>query len=147
MLSMQSVGKRVKRRHLSFEQRKAIADSQNGLCSSCKQNLEDIYQIDHIVPLAANGETNITNLHALCPNCHARKSKIENQLVSKHFKLLKSGQGAICFVCGNPKTEYFEHKCKGFYYQPRHQKVNHIISVKFLDKVKNINLSGAEEVL
>ena len=47
-----------------------IAASQDYKCEICSHQL-GVFDIDHRVPWACEGSEEITNLRALCPNCHA----------------------------------------------------------------------------
>ena len=85
----------TKRKHISNKIKETIVMNQNNKCANnpCNPaaNLtgytcllwqcnygkfdESGYQIDHIVEYCDEQNNNITNLQALCPNCHAVKTK------------------------------------------------------------------------
>jgi hypothetical protein len=44
-------------------------------CNICKEPLDIIYEIDHIIPKFKGGEAVPKNCQALCPRCHAYKTK------------------------------------------------------------------------
>lgn len=49
-------------------------------CACCKKKISDKkgptkYHIDHVVPLAKGGSSNISNIALLCPTCNQRKHK------------------------------------------------------------------------
>lgn len=62
--------------------KKIVASNQKWKCRYCGQLLDFTYEIDHIVPLFKGGGNEITNLQALCRNCHAKKTLLfdNNQL-------------------------------------------------------------------
>ena len=54
-----------------------VGASQSWNCAHCAQVLPAAYQIDHRIPLASGGADALSNLQALCPNCHAAKTQRE----------------------------------------------------------------------
>jgi len=68
---------RVKR-SVSETKKKFVASRQNWKCLTCGETLPATYQVDHIVPLENYGTNDIQNLRALCPNCHAMKTAMDN---------------------------------------------------------------------
>jgi hypothetical protein len=65
-------------RSVSGTKKKYVAASQNWKCNGCKGTLDAWYEIDHKIRLADGGSNHITNLVALCRNCHGKKTMIEN---------------------------------------------------------------------
>lgn len=64
------------RRAMSRKHRWEIAWRQGYRCLSCKELLHfQAFDIDHVTELRAGGLDEISNLAALCCNCHARKSR------------------------------------------------------------------------
>jgi len=55
-----------------------ICTKQNGQCKGCDQVLGDFFQLDHIVALRFGGTNDVTNLQALCGQCHNEKSALES---------------------------------------------------------------------
>jgi 5-methylcytosine-specific restriction endonuclease McrA len=47
---------------------------QKNKCAICKTDISNKYHVDHIVPLAKNGEHKADNIQLLCPSCNVRKS-------------------------------------------------------------------------
>jgi 5-methylcytosine-specific restriction endonuclease McrA len=43
----------------------------------CQKTLSAFYEIDHIIRVADGGSNHISNLRALCPECHRRKTAFE----------------------------------------------------------------------
>ena len=62
--------------------KKIVASDQKWLCGICTNLLDFTYQVDHIKPLYKGGGNERSNLQALCPNCHAKKT-IEDELKDK----------------------------------------------------------------
>lgn len=61
--------------------KKQVASNQQWSCGHCNNMLDASYEIDHITPLYKNGTNDISNLMALCRNCHGKKTindKINN---------------------------------------------------------------------
>lgn len=64
-------------RKVSESTKKIVASNQKWRCFMCHNLLDYSYEIDHNVPLFAGGTNNISNLHALCRNCHGKKTIME----------------------------------------------------------------------
>jgi len=60
-------------------ERYAIASSQEYFCNICQTEINDsrLFDIDHKKPLANGGTKSLSNLQALCKNCHQEKTKKE----------------------------------------------------------------------
>ena len=67
------------RRRLNKYTRQEVANRQENKCNKCASNLSKYYQIDHITGLQFGGTDEFDNLQALCCECHAEKSILENQ--------------------------------------------------------------------
>lgn len=94
-----SVGALLKRR---------VAAQQRWHCNRCRSMLDEYYEVDHIVPLWANGRNARENLQALCVMCHRRKTYNENVARGP------SGSSAKCTRCGRVYSLYFQHRrCRG----------------------------------
>jgi hypothetical protein len=65
-------------RSVSGSKKKYVAASQNWKCNGCQGTLDAWYEIDHKIRLADGGSNHISNLVALCRNCHGKKTIIEN---------------------------------------------------------------------
>jgi len=64
--------KSAKRKQFSKNTKLLVLISQGNRCKSCGQNLDEI-NFDHIDGNSSNNY--ITNCQALCPNCHAKKTR------------------------------------------------------------------------
>ena len=62
------------KRNVSESKKKYIASSQKWQCAHCLQLLDNTYEVDHIIPLYKGGTNDLTNLEALCRNCHGKKT-------------------------------------------------------------------------
>lgn len=62
------------RRNVTAVTKKKVAASQNWHCGGCGTQLDETYEVDHIIPLDAGGSNDPSNLQALCPHCHRKKS-------------------------------------------------------------------------
>lgn len=62
------------KRNVSESKKKYIASSQKWSCAHCQQLLDNTYEVDHVIPLYKGGTNDLTNLEALCRNCHGKKT-------------------------------------------------------------------------
>ena len=62
------------KRSVSETKKKYVASQQNWSCGHCSQQLDATFEVDHIVELQNGGSNEISNLVALCRNCHGKKS-------------------------------------------------------------------------
>jgi len=70
-------------RKVSESTKKIVASNQQWRCFMCHKLLDYSYEIDHNVPLFLGGTNHFSNLHALCRNCHGKKTimeKINNKI-------------------------------------------------------------------
>ncbi len=61
-------------RKVSESMKKQVAASQQWTCAACRAMLDATYEIDHIQRLEYGGSNELSNLQALCPNCHRHKT-------------------------------------------------------------------------
>lgn len=64
-------------RKVSESTKKVVASNQKWRCFMCHNLLDYSYEIDHNTPLFLGGTNHISNLHALCRNCHGKKTIME----------------------------------------------------------------------
>jgi len=62
------------KRKLSETTKKVVSANQQWSCKNCNKILDASYEVDHIIPLYKGGTNDITNLQALCRNCHGKKT-------------------------------------------------------------------------
>ena len=68
-------GARTKhKRNVSALLKKKVAASQQWKCASCNGLLDETYEIDHKIALDHGGTNDPSNLWALCPHCHRKKT-------------------------------------------------------------------------
>ena len=64
----------IYKRSVSETKKKYVASSQSWRCAACKDQLDATYEIDHVIELQDGGSNDISNLEALCRNCHGKKT-------------------------------------------------------------------------
>jgi 5-methylcytosine-specific restriction endonuclease McrA len=69
---------KIYKRNVSSLTKKMVASNQEWKCGSCNQTLDYTYEIDHHIPLFKGGSNEVSNLIALCRNCHGKKTLLEN---------------------------------------------------------------------
>ena len=57
--------------------KKKVASSQSWKCKSCSNILDECFEIDHIICIKDGGNNEESNLQALCPNCHRKKTNTD----------------------------------------------------------------------
>lgn len=65
-------------RSVSGTKKKFIAANQQWKCHDCNSQLDAWFEVDHKTRLADGGSNHISNLVALCRNCHGKKTTLEN---------------------------------------------------------------------
>lgn len=66
------------RRSVSETKKKFIAYNQNWKCNHCSRTLNHTFEIDHRIRLEYGGSNEVSNLEALCRDCHGKKTAAEN---------------------------------------------------------------------
>jgi 5-methylcytosine-specific restriction endonuclease McrA len=74
---MMNSGKSTKR-CVSETKKKYIAAQQGWKCKKCGQQLSAWFEVDHVMRLEHGGTNHISNLEALCRECHGCKTAMEN---------------------------------------------------------------------
>lgn len=75
---METSGGNGNKRSVSETKKKFVASNQGWKCDSCKQQLSAWFEVDHKVRLGSGGTNHISNLVALCRECHGKKTAFEN---------------------------------------------------------------------
>lgn len=66
------------KRSVSETKKKYVASMQNWKCKHCQKMLPAWFEIDHVQKLEYGGSNDISNLEALCRDCHGKKTAMEN---------------------------------------------------------------------
>jgi 5-methylcytosine-specific restriction enzyme A len=74
---LRSGGKATKR-SVSETKKKYVASNQNWKCGDCGKQLSAWFEVDHKIRLEHGGGNDVTNLVALCRECHGKKTAMEN---------------------------------------------------------------------
>lgn len=75
---METSGGNGSKRSVSETKKKFVASKQDWKCDSCKQQLSAWFEVDHKVRLGSGGTNHISNLVALCRECHGKKTAFES---------------------------------------------------------------------
>lgn len=70
--------KKNTKRSVSDSKKKYVAGSQSWRCAHCKDLLKPWFEVDHVIRLENGGSNDISNLEALCRECHGKKTTKEN---------------------------------------------------------------------
>ena len=111
--------KKINKRKYSTTHRIHIAYKTKYKCAYCEKLLPPEFEVDHIIALHLGGKDEYSNLAALCPNCHATKTRAEilkrDAAFKQEFsKRLESIQGDIFgqFKRKPVESKYFSGKGK-----------------------------------
>jgi hypothetical protein len=74
---LKSGGKSTKR-SVSETKKKYVASMQDWKCKECKKTLTAWFEVDHVIRLEHGGTNDVSNLVALCRECHGKKTAFEN---------------------------------------------------------------------
>ena len=78
MKRMMNSGGKTTKRSVSETKKKYVASQQNWKCGHCEDQLKATFQVDHKVDLRYGGSNHVSNLVALCTECHAQKTMQSN---------------------------------------------------------------------
>jgi 5-methylcytosine-specific restriction endonuclease McrA len=79
-ISYKDTIKKTHKRSVGESKKKFVAAQQSWKCNNCNDLLNASYEVDHIMPLYKGGDNSISNLVALCRNCHGIKTMKDNLL-------------------------------------------------------------------
>ena len=71
-------GKGSTKRSVSETKKKYVASQQNWKCKHCQTQLTAWFEVDHVQRLEYGGSNEVSNLEALCRECHGKKTSMEN---------------------------------------------------------------------
>jgi len=78
MKRMLNSGGKSSNRSVSETKKKYVASQQNWKCGNCGESLKATFQVDHKIDLQYGGSNHVSNLVALCCECHATKTMKSN---------------------------------------------------------------------
>lgn len=65
------------KRSVSETKKKYVASQQNWSCNHCGEKLDATFEVDHVIELQDGGTNDVSNLMALCRNCHGKKTLLQ----------------------------------------------------------------------
>ena len=71
-------GQKATKRSVSETKKKYVASMQDWKCGQCNKKLTHTFEVDHKIRLEHGGGNDVTNLVALCRECHGEKTAMEN---------------------------------------------------------------------
>ena len=71
-------GNKPVKRAVSETKKKYVASMQDWKCGQCRKKLTHTFEVDHKIRLEYGGSNDVTNLVALCRECHGEKTAMEN---------------------------------------------------------------------
>ena len=71
-------GNKPVKRSVSETKKKYVASMQDWKCGQCKKKLTHTFEVDHKIRLEHGGGNDVSNLVALCRECHGEKTAMEN---------------------------------------------------------------------
>lgn len=78
MRRMMNSGRTSTKRSVSETKKKYVASRQGWKCQDCSNQLDATFEVDHLVELQHGGTNHVSNLRALCRNCHGKKTMLSN---------------------------------------------------------------------
>jgi 5-methylcytosine-specific restriction endonuclease McrA len=82
---------KVGRKYIYKDDIKKLWKKQNGKCARRHEQLDTFHwHIDHIIPIALGGETDLSNLQILCTKCHMDKTAEDRKKIALAKKKQKS---------------------------------------------------------
>ena len=78
MKRMLKSGGNSTKRSVSETKKKYVAAQQNWQCAGCHEQLKATFEVDHKRDLRYGGTNHVSNLEALCRDCHGNKTMLSN---------------------------------------------------------------------
>lgn len=66
------------KRSVSETKKKYVASHQYWKCKHCQNMLDATFEVDHVIELQDGGSNHVSNLVALCRNCHGKKTMLSH---------------------------------------------------------------------
>ena len=89
------INRKDSRRQISRSEKNEVLAKQHNKCNICKKGLDPrAIHFDHIKEYSKGGKTSLSNIQALCPNCHARKTNKDRvkSIIKRKAKKEKSNE-------------------------------------------------------
>jgi hypothetical protein len=67
----------INKRNVNSKTKKLVASRQNWRCGICGRQLDETFEVDHVIPLYKGGSNSMENLVALDPICHRKKTRAD----------------------------------------------------------------------
>lgn len=93
----------VNRTRLPESVRKEVAASQGWRCFACQHSLPSSFDVDHVLGRAEGGTNDLSNLQALCCNCHRSKTVADAQRRARERAVVAQAR-----TCRVQLERYFE---------------------------------------
>jgi hypothetical protein len=74
---MMGSGANTNGRSVSETKKKYVASEQGWKCKHCGETLNATFEVDHVQALQFGGTNHVSNLVALCRNCHGKKTMMD----------------------------------------------------------------------
>mgnify|MGYP001952143592 CR=1 FL=1 len=117
MLSMQDCFELPKTRKVGESLKKQVAAGQKWTCKHCNKMLKATYQVDHRIPHCISFDDSPSNLEALCVQCHATKTQLEQPRIHLYRQqkafILENDilHQRPCWECHRLISDFFDHDC------------------------------------
>jgi len=70
-----SSSKKAMNRLATKQQKRQLLIIQDFCCALCGKELDQSFQVDHIIPFSLGGTTSLGNLQGVCVSCHKEKTR------------------------------------------------------------------------
>ena len=79
------IARRQLRRKLTKAEKIKVAASQKWRCMRCSELLDECFEVDHVEQHSLRGDDSSSNVQALCPRCHRKKTYDDLYISSPYF--------------------------------------------------------------